>query len=260
MALGALTGDNLPLVGALRQRGDAAPSALAALSSAEWAQLIDDAGVPVPPGHDVRSYAEHLAFGLETAYPTQALAARAGDDEVAAFVAANPGVDLRRVDLVESDGAAARRRGARALAADGGEGGEQPGLRAKLRAHQRVLALADTTDARVTLLRGGFDSAHKIAGRSEQEFVEASGLPRGEARAVYARAQETALVAAHAFGAINDASRGLLRQAGRRQRQPRPRQRPAPHRRLQRPVRPAGLLRLPALPVGARAGRRTSPT
>jgi hypothetical protein len=203
MALGALTGDNLPLVSAVRQRGDATPSALAALSGTDWAQLIDETGVPVPPGHDVRSYADHLAFGLETAFPTEALAARAGDDDVAGYVAANPGVDLRRVDLVQSNG----RPHSRALAVDSGE---PPELRAKLRAQQRVLALADTTDARVTLLRGGFDSAHKIAGRSEQEFVEASGLPRGEARAVYARAQETALVAANAFGAINDASRGLF--------------------------------------------------
>ena len=205
-AIGALTGDNVPLVGTLVRRGNTAPSALAALGRDDWVRLIEEAGVPVPPGHDLRSYADHLAFGLESAYPTQALAARAGDDEVAAYIAANPDIDLRRLNLVERDGSGHGQR-ARAI---GDAHDQPPGLRAKLRAHQRVLALTDTTDARVTLLRGGFDSALKIAGRSEQEFVEASGLPRGEARAVYARAQESALVAAHAFGAINDASRGLF--------------------------------------------------
>jgi hypothetical protein len=209
-SLGALTGDNLLLVGALRRREDASPSALAALSADDWVQLIDDAGVPVPPGHDVRSYAEHLTLGLEAAYPTQALAARAGDTDVADYVAANPSLDLRKVDLVHSTGESFR--SSRSLTADDAVTDEQPALRAKLRAHQRVLTLAETTDARVTLLRNGFDSAFKIAGRSEQEFIDASGLAPGEARAVYARAQDAALVAAHTFGAVNDASRGLFDQ------------------------------------------------
>ncbi len=200
-ALGALTGHNVPLVGVLRRRGDATPAALAALSSAEWERLVTEAGVAIPPGHDAPGYAAHLAAGLEQAFPTQALAARAGDDDVAAYVAAHPGIDLRRVDLVTSTAP-----GAQALVADGAS--TPPELRAKLLAHQRVLGLADTTDARVTLLRDGFDSAGKIVAGSEQAFIDRSGLDPGEARAVYARAQDVALGAAHAFGAVNDISRG----------------------------------------------------
>src|SRR6185503_412656 len=51
-ALGALTGHNVPLVGVLRRRGDATPAVLAAMSSAEWEELVTEAGVAIPSGHD----------------------------------------------------------------------------------------------------------------------------------------------------------------------------------------------------------------
>jgi hypothetical protein len=198
--LAQLTGDNLPLMRALDERGDTDPASLAALSRADWEHLLGEHDVPLLPDATRRSYAHALARNLETTFPTQALAARIDDPKLGRFYANNPDLDLRSADLVLHDGAK--------LDWTGISKAERPAVEAQLRAHQRVLALASTSDLQITLLERGFDSALSIARRTQADFVEKSGIADVDAQEVYARALNAATQVAHGYGAIRDVVRG----------------------------------------------------
>jgi hypothetical protein len=205
LELAKLSGDNLGLMRALEARGDASPLVLAGWDRSRWEALIDEEQIPVPPGETAASYADLMMRNLETVYPTQALAARVSDHALGSFFAGNPDLDLRAVNLVE--------RGGNGATIDWTGVGEaaRPEVEQRLRGYQRVLTLADTTSARATLLDRGYDSALKVVTAPQEQFVEASGLPAGEARLTYARAQQSAINVAHAYGAVNDVVKGLFK-------------------------------------------------
>jgi hypothetical protein len=200
--LAQLTGDNLPLMRALDERGETDPAALARLSRADWERLIAEHNVPLPPDATMHSYADALAHNLETVFPTQALAARLEDPQVKRLYANNPDLDLRSVDLVL--------QGSANLDWTGIPTTEQAAVAAQLRAHQRVIALAPTSDLQVTLLERRFDSALAIARETQTDFVAKSGLPAADAQDVYARALIAATRVGHSYGAIRDVVRGLF--------------------------------------------------
>ncbi len=196
LELGKLSADNLPLIRALDTRSTTSLRALARWDAAEWTSLFEEEQIPLPPGETAASYADNIVTNLESAYPALALAARIGDGTLDAVLERNPGFDLRRSDLVTEDG----------LVLDwGGVPDEQrPPLQQRLRAIQRVLALADTTADRALLLDRKYDSAVTIASQTEDEFVAKSGLAIGPARLTYARAQDAAETIAHGYAAFRD--------------------------------------------------------
>jgi len=112
----------------------------------------------------------------------------------------NPELDLRVVNLFD--------RKDRKLDWNGIPGADKPRLRKQLMAYQRVLNLANDNADRMELLSRGYDSAVKITGKNEEEFVKTSGLSIGKARITYALAQEYSLPVAHCFESIRDAVRG----------------------------------------------------
>ncbi|HEY3871163.1 MAG TPA: neuraminidase-like domain-containing protein [Actinocrinis sp.] len=210
LELSDLTDGNIPLIGVLSEQGATSLPELAGWSAEQWRRLLrgkaDEgegegdsvAAIPLPPGLGVEQYADLLVAGLELACPTQALAARLDgeDDAVRAFFADNPDVDLRAVDLARGD--------VDSLDWQHVPTGDRPRVEAELRSYQRLLALADTTADRVALSRSGFDCAFAIVELSEAEFSARSGLDGAVARLTYARAQDLAANAAHAFSAVLD--------------------------------------------------------
>jgi hypothetical protein len=207
LELSDLTDGNIPLIEMLSAQGTTSPSVLAGWSAEQWRLRLGgdgtkgSAAIPLPPGLGVDQYADLMVANLELARPTQALAARlaAGNEAVRAFFADNPDVDLRAVDLARGD--------VSSLNWQGVPTGERPQVKRELRSYQRLLALADTTADRVALSRHGFDSAFAIVALAESEFAAQSGLDAAIARLTYARAQDLAASAAHAYGAVHDAIR-----------------------------------------------------
>lgn len=204
LELGNLTDGNLPLIKALSAQGAASPAALAGWSTEQWRRLLrpdggGSAALPLPPGLSVEQYADLMVANLEFAYPAQALAARLSAERgpVAGFFADNPNVDLRAVDLARGE--------VGALNWQSVPDEQRSQVEAELRSYQRLLALADTTADRVALSRNGFDSAFAIVELPEAEFTARSGLDVAVARLTYARAQDLAASAAHAYGAAQDA-------------------------------------------------------
>jgi Tc toxin complex TcA C-terminal TcB-binding domain/ABC toxin N-terminal region/Neuraminidase-like domain/Salmonella virulence plasmid 28.1kDa A protein len=198
--LAQLTGDNLPLMRTLDERGTTDPAVLARLSRADWEGLVAAHDIPLPPGATKSSYADALAHNLETAFPTQALAARITDPLVQRFYAQNPELDLRSADLVLGGGTKLDWTGITKT--------QRPALETQLKAHQRVIALAPTSDLQATLLEHGFDSAFSIARQTQADFVERTGISAVDAQDVYQRALNAASQAAHSYSAIRDVVRG----------------------------------------------------
>ncbi|WP_084316899.1 neuraminidase-like domain-containing protein [Actinospica robiniae] len=198
LSLSDLTDANIPLLKALQQQGSATPLVLAGWSTDQWTRLLAANSIATPPGSTAEQYAATVQLSLELAYPTQALAARlaSGGDDVATFFANNPAVDLRTVSLVTGDVSGLNWQGI----SDSGH----PRVLTQLGSYQRLLALADTTDTRVTLARNGFDSAQAVTALTPEAFARASGLDAGTAQFTYARAQNLALQVAHLYGTAND--------------------------------------------------------
>jgi hypothetical protein len=196
LELAKLGGDNLAFINALDTRSQTSLTALARWDAATWIRLIDDAQVPLPPSETPATYAENIVANLETTYPTLALAGRLGDAGLDGLLEQNPSLDLRVIDLVTAD----------AAEMNWGDVAEEqrPELEQRLRACQRVLALADTSDDRATLLNRGYDSSITIATETEEKFVASCGLSTGKARLAFGRAQVTAEKAAHAYAALRD--------------------------------------------------------
>jgi hypothetical protein len=86
----------------------------------------------------------------------------------------NPSLDLRFANLIRRDNGE--------IHWDGIAEKARPFVKKQLMAYQRVLNLADSISHREILLSKGYDSAMAIAAQPESEFVNESGLPRGEAR------------------------------------------------------------------------------
>jgi hypothetical protein len=161
-----------------------------------WLDLLGD-NVPddVPgaePDERKARYAEFLAAQVRLCFPTAVTAARvaAGDllvaaesdvqDGVAGFLTAHVGRFELGVEPVE-----------RFLAGAGDvTAPEQPKTLEAIKRLQRVYQLTPDDDALAVLLANGLDSATKIAGLRESEFVaaRAGDLGESDARAVHARA------------------------------------------------------------------------
>ncbi|MBR7837209.1 hypothetical protein KDL01_28285 [Actinospica durhamensis] len=196
--LGDLTDANAPLLKILQQQGSASPHVLAGWSTDQWTRRLTANSITTPPGTTVAQYAATIQLSLELSYPTQALAARLaqGDDPVSTFFSDNPTVDVRTVSLATGD--------VSALSWQGVSDADRPQVLKELSSYQRLLALADTTDTRVTLARNGFDSAQAITVLTPDAFALASGLDAGTAALTYARAQNHALQVAHVYGSASD--------------------------------------------------------
>ena len=196
--LGDLTDANVPLLTVLQQQGAASPHVLAGWSQDQWTRLLTANAIAIPPGTSAAQYAATMRLSLELTYPTQALAARLvqGNDPVSTFFDDNPTVDLRTVSLATGDVTSLNWQ----AIADA----ERPQVLKELGSYQRLLALADTTDTRVTLSRNGFDSAQSISALTPEAFASASGLDAGTAQLTYARAQSLAVGVAHVYAAAND--------------------------------------------------------
>jgi len=198
LSLSDLTDANIPLLKTLQQQGSATPLVLAGWSTDEWTRLLTANSIALPPGATAAQYAATIQLSLELTYPTQALAARLapGGDAVATFFANNPGIDLRTVSLATGN--------VSSLSWQGVSDSERAHVLTELSSYQRLLALADTTDTRVTLARNGFDSAQAVTVLTPDAFARASGLDAGTARFTYARAQSLALQVAHFYGTASD--------------------------------------------------------
>lgn len=85
---------------------------------------------------------------------------------------------------------------------------ERKMLRKQLMAYQRILTLGGSVSDRLTLMQKGYDSALAIVDQSEAEFTKNSGLAIGNARMLYAQAQDNALKAMLNQGAIQDIKQG----------------------------------------------------
>lgn len=83
-------------------------------------------------------------------------------------------------------------------------------VRKQLLAYQRVGLLSQDFQTRITLLTKGFYSATAIAGMTEKRFAALSGLEYAQYRPVYLKALEHALVSAHFFEAVRDATFGTF--------------------------------------------------
>ena len=198
LELAKLTDSNLALIRALHGLGHTSPVSLAGWSRDQWQQLITAQRIPVPPGDTPASYADIIVHNFETTLPAHTVAAHGQDEHLATLVARNPHLDLRRVDLVAGHGDHLDWTGIPATA--------RPVVEQQLRSYQRVVALADTSEDRLALKRGGHDSATSIASKTEDHFVRTSGLSEGQARLIYARAQDTALSVAHHYAAVRSAA------------------------------------------------------
>jgi Tc toxin complex TcA C-terminal TcB-binding domain/Neuraminidase-like domain/Salmonella virulence plasmid 28.1kDa A protein len=196
LELAKLTGDNLPLMRVLDSRSETDPSALAAKTRKDWQDLLEEHDIPLPPGETTSTYADAITRNLESTFPTRALVARIGQGPVARFFANNAELDLRYVDFVHGSGDKLDWKGVTKK--------DRPVVRRELERMQRVLAIADGTEAQKQLLDRGYDSALKISRMREQEFMVESGLSNAQAKVTYARAQEAALSVAHGYGAIRD--------------------------------------------------------
>jgi hypothetical protein len=196
LELAKLTDDNVPLIRALNAAGAREPASLACWTRELWQQLLADQQIPIPPGETPSTYADAIVHNLETTYPTHTIIAHAGDNQVAALLARNPDLDLRRINLVGGQPARLDWAGIPTTA--------RPAVMQEMRSQQRLIALADDTAVRLTLKQTGHDSAIAVASKTEEEFIRASGLDAGQARLTYARAQETALSVASHYGAVRD--------------------------------------------------------
>ena len=196
LELAKLTGDNLALMRVLDSRAETNPAALSTKSRADWETLLEERDIPLPPDQTTATYADAIVRNLESTFPTQALAARVEQGPARTFLANNAGVDLRYVDLVQGNDDALDWKGVAKK--------DRPAVRRELARLQRVLAIADGTEAQKQLLDRGFDSALKIARMPEREFMTKSGLSPAQAKATYVRSHEAALSVAHGYGAIRD--------------------------------------------------------
>lgn len=187
--LGAATGGNVPLVGALLDRlgaeAPAAPSRLVRLGGADWAALAAEAGVPdsvrtlLGPADDdapaESTYGELVAELVAQAHPGAHLAhgvtTAAAGSPAARFLADHPGFDLTttRVDAVTVPDETARE---------------------ELAGVQRLAALTPRYDAVRALRDRGYHSAYAVAKAGRETFVRhlAGALGEERARAVHARA------------------------------------------------------------------------
>ncbi|MFF8731200.1 neuraminidase-like domain-containing protein [Streptomyces sp. NPDC015171] len=187
LRLGALTGNNVPLVRELLARFDsgglAHPRDLARLDTADWARLVEAAGGP--PAHctalpgagpdPAADYARLIAAQVAEAHPTahvaHGLAAADPGAPAARFLAAHPAFDLvaTPVDSRTVPDAEAR---------------------AELAGIQRLMKLSPRFDAVQAVRAAGFDSAAAVAELPAAEFAARldGTLDAGRAAALHARA------------------------------------------------------------------------
>lgn len=76
ISLVKLTGENLSLIQAITSKGVTNISELAWWEKDKWIQFLTNEKAPLPPGETIESYAEHMIYNIEKAYPSQALFAR----------------------------------------------------------------------------------------------------------------------------------------------------------------------------------------
>ncbi|MFD7874403.1 neuraminidase-like domain-containing protein [Streptomyces sp. NPDC059766] len=213
--LGVLTLNNAPLVKALHEAEERHPDGPLAdtedlarrsyFRPERWLDLLDDTvpdGVPgAAPGERKAHYANFLAAQVRLSHPTTVMAAKvsAGDLAVAAdpdvrgnvagFLSAHAGRFELGAEPVERFIA----RNDDVTAPDDARTLEA------IKRLQRVYQLTPDDDALAVLLAKGLDSATKVAGMREAEFIAAHAGDLGErgARAVHARAVQISDTVAH---------------------------------------------------------------
>ncbi|SDZ23711.1 virulence plasmid A protein [Amycolatopsis xylanica] len=181
--LGALTGDNMPLVRALLARFDTGELAhlrdLAKLHG-EWPKLVRQApaAFAVAAGEDdLDRYAGVLRDRVTNAYPTAYVAHQLSltpehvDPLSTRFLADNPEFDLVRTPVNEHSV-------------------EDPETRAELAGIQRAFKIAPRFEAMQSLRDNGFHSAHAVASIGRDAFAaQVSGtVGQDEAEAIHAKA------------------------------------------------------------------------
>ncbi|WP_369230798.1 neuraminidase-like domain-containing protein [Streptomyces sp. R21] len=192
LRLGALTGNNIPLVRLLLDRFDEGhlghPRDLARIDTADWARLIETAGGP--PQHvtalaadtgtaPTTDYADLVAALAAEAYPTahiaHGLATEDPEAPAARFLAENPQFDLVATPVTTVTV-------------------PDESARAELGGIQRLMKLSPRYPAVRAVRAAGFDSAAAIAELPEGEFTArltstTEGIDAEQAAAVHARAR-----------------------------------------------------------------------
>ncbi|HYE56425.1 MAG TPA: Tc toxin subunit A, partial [Chitinophagaceae bacterium] len=210
--LARLTDDNLPLVAGLQKRNIQSVSELANLQKADWVQMIANERGPLPDGTTAEEYADRIMDNIDQAFPTKMLFNRLKHTPaVNNFIRNNPDLELAFADFFSETADEDRET---KINWTGISAEEKPMVRKQMMAYQRVMDLGDDAGTRSALLEKGFDSAFSIADMSEAEFVKRSGLKKEDAKSVYAKATDKAMMAAHQWAAIWDVAKGGFKDMG----------------------------------------------
>ncbi|HBL27650.1 MAG TPA: hypothetical protein DD490_12505 [Acidobacteria bacterium] len=198
LQLGVLSGNHLPLVQALQQRGVRTARDLARISGADWQSLIDQHGVPPStPGANASERAANYRGAIQqlvdAAFPTAALgrelaADPAGDAGAKAFFSDHPDFEFGTVPVRQLLG--------------GQPAGEA--VLQQLEGMERIFQVTPGYAPVKALIDAGFDSASRIAQEGPDTFVRRFATTFGgpaEALQVFERADHNTAVVSTVFGA-----------------------------------------------------------
>jgi hypothetical protein len=210
LQLGALTENNAALVAALRkQYQPKSVRDLAALTAANWTQLITSGNIPVPEtaagstaADQAANYAKTILSALQSAFPTdyiaQSLSAHPQDKSdpyVAQFLKSAPQFDLVATNLQQH-----LTQNPQAL--DNVPQAERAAVISRLGAYQRAARVHSNPQVATSLVSVGLDSAYKIASLPSSQFLNQYAQSLGGAdyaRAVYKNARHITASALNFF-------------------------------------------------------------
>lgn len=212
--LSRLTGDNMPLIRALKKPSLKTIEDLVAMEQSDWLKLLTGHNIPLPAGAaSPAAYAERISRNIEQSYPSAWFFSRMVHknqggtnpllNALRRFLQNNPFVDLASTDF---NGFYNRFNWEGIAAAD------RPGVKKQMLAYQRVHALTDRFEDSRILLSKGLDSAMAIARMPLDQFAHTSGLSYESSRLIYGRAMEKATLSAHFLEASRNAMFGTFNQ------------------------------------------------
>jgi hypothetical protein len=228
LQLGALTGNNVPVVEALLARASVnSPADLVGMGVDDWTELLSTgangqmisvpAGVPgTTPAEQVANYAKGLVGTIQSTFPNETVAHLVASSAVAVdqptkaaigqFFANAPDFDIRTTRITSYVSANSQKVFARIPAQS------QPALVSQLQRLQRALQISVDADSMTNMLALGLDAAHLVAGIPPQSFVDRFGPALGGADVATAIHQRAGFIDARSAGLIaqlNDAAYGL---------------------------------------------------